>query len=231
MKISILVPIKERSSHYNVLYATVHKYILDVERDVEFIELFDEFEGESFAHKINRGMLKTEGDIVILHTDMYVLEDWWKGLFIYVEFGSGGIYGSKMVFANNPKIIQHFGGHITYDGDAIHPERGLVDMGQFDVAREVPFVTFGGCCIKRIVIDKVGYLDEAIYPWGYEDVDYCLRARKEGFKVVCTPATLWHSESKDAKTLESFDEIIKRNREYVMRKHNIKVEGGVPQWK
>lgn len=214
---------------FSVIRQTINKYILDMEGDDVVVDyLYNKFDGESFASKINRGMYGNTNDIVILHTDMVVLKDWFRSLKSFT-FNSG-VYGSKMVFSANPKVLQHFGGHITADADAIHPERGLVDMGQFEMSRDVPFVTFGGCWISRKVIDKVGYLDEAITPWGFEDVDYCLRAKREGFPVICTPALLWHDESRDAKTLTDLDGIIKRNRDYVMKKHNVKVLDGVPKW-
>ena len=226
--INILVPIKEISGHYEIMLSTVKKYI-GLE-NVNYVELFDEFEGESFAHKINRGILKTEGDIVILHTDMCVLEEWFKVLLVYVNTDRIGILGSKMMFASNPKVIQHFGGAITYNGDAVHPHRGVIDTGHYDYCNPVPFVTFGGCYIKRLAIDEVGYLDEAIQPWGGEDIDYCLRAAKQGFLVICTPATLWHDESKDAKTLPELDKIIKRNMDYVRKKHKLEIYNDIPKW-
>lgn len=40
--------------------------------------------------------------------------------------------------------------------------------------------------IKRLVIDKIGLLDEKYYIW-FEEVDYCLKAKKAGFKVVYSP--------------------------------------------
>lgn len=46
-----------------------------------------------------------------------------------------------------------------------------------------PFVAFVFVYIKREVIEKVGYLDERFEGYGCEDIDYCYRARKAGFKV------------------------------------------------
>jgi GT2 family glycosyltransferase len=41
--------------------------------------------------------------------------------------------------------------------------------------------------IKREVLDKIGYFDEA-YGMGYrEEIDFCFRARIAGYKVVSTP--------------------------------------------
>lgn len=45
-----------------------------------------------------------------------------------------------------------------------------------------------GACqmIRRTVIEKIGILDEAIF-YGPEDADYCLRARKAGWKTLYIP--------------------------------------------
>ena len=54
------------------------------------------------------------------------------------------------------------------------------------VTPEVQFVTYVGFVfiyIKREVIEKVGYLDERFKGYGTEDLEYCYRVRKAGFKI------------------------------------------------
>lgn len=46
---------------------------------------------------------------------------------------------------------------------------------------EVPFISFTCLYIPRMVLDAVGPLDEGFPGYGYEDTDYCLRARRAGF--------------------------------------------------
>ncbi len=58
-----------------------------------------------------------------------------------------------------------------------------------------------GCCllIKREVINKIGLIPE-IYFLYYEDVEWCLLAKKQGFKIVLAPsAIIYHKQSKSAK--------------------------------
>lgn len=45
---------------------------------------------------------------------------------------------------------------------------------------DVPFVSFTAAYIPRGVYDIVGRLEEGFPGYGYEDTDYCLRARKAG---------------------------------------------------
>ena len=56
-------------------------------------------------------------------------------------------------------------------------------------------VTFAAAYITRECWDDLGGLDEAMFPFGYEDVDFCLRARKRGWKVYyCAECRLIHKE-------------------------------------
>lgn len=54
--------------------------------------------------------------------------------------------------------------------------------------REVDYV-IGACqFIRRETMDQVGLLDERIF-YGPEDVDYCLRTHRQGWKVFYFPLT------------------------------------------
>lgn len=45
------------------------------------------------------------------------------------------------------------------------------------------FVGFVFVYIRREVIEKIGYLDERFEGYGWEDLDYCFRARRAGFMI------------------------------------------------
>jgi GT2 family glycosyltransferase len=65
----------------------------------------------------------------------------------------------------------------------------------------------GACMlVKREVIEKIGLMDEEYFLY-CEDVDWCLKARKAGYKcVVVLEAKIWHKVSSSAKA-ESFSYI------------------------
>lgn len=66
--------------------------------------------------------------------------------------------------------------------------------------RDVGYV-IGACqLIRREVFDRVGLLDERIF-YGPEDVDFCLRAQLDGWRVVYEPrAVVEHRERRITKT-------------------------------
>ena len=68
-------------------------------------------------------------------------------------------------------------------------------MGYHDQSHE-DYQTGCALLIRREAIEKIGLLDESYLAY-FEDVDFCLRAKKSGFKVVCVQKTkIWHKVSR-----------------------------------
>lgn len=68
-------------------------------------------------------------------------------------------------------------------------------MARLHVRQSLTAVTGACMLISRACIDKVGNLDEQAFAIAYNDVDFCLRAVSQGFRVVWTPfATLIYYE-------------------------------------
>jgi len=84
-----------------------------------------------------------------------------------------GISGGKLVFPDNRLQVL-----VRKNKD--YSEK---DKGQYDFIKEVPSV-WGACIIiKSTVIRKIGYYDENFF-YGPNDIDFCLRAGKNGFKII-----------------------------------------------
>lgn len=85
-------------------------------------------------------------------------------------------------------------------------------------------VTFFCVLIATSVVHKVGLLDEVFFPGGYEDDDYCLRARKLGYKIHLARDVFihhWGSASFGQLQHEYFNERALRNRNYLETKHGV----------
>ncbi|RLC78223.1 MAG: hypothetical protein DRJ03_25585 [Chloroflexi bacterium] len=74
------------------------------------------------------------------------------------------------------------------------------DTGQFgDTPREMDFVTGCALLVKRDVLQRVGLLDDRFFTY-YEETEWCVRARRAGFKIVHVPtAKMWHKIPLDAR--------------------------------
>jgi GT2 family glycosyltransferase len=74
--------------------------------------------------------------------------------------------------------------------------RDGLDRGTVRLIRTVSAITGACLMIRREVYREIGGLDEDELPTSFNDVDLCLRLRKAGYRIVCTPlAQLYHHES------------------------------------
>ena len=166
-------------------------------------------------------------DIFILHSDMYSMaededNEWFDKVLKYVEkYPEAGMFGCLLLYPAKDEdgniFIQSAGGKFT-DGNPDHFGSGIcletqgkfkeeteIDTGQYDHVREVAWTTFGGIYIRREVFNKLGNFSPE-YEWTYNrDVDYCLLARKAGFKIYQIPVRLIHFESRDNKIIKAND--------------------------
>ena len=94
------------------------------------------------------------------------------------------------------KVIWYAGGNIDLQ-NIIGKHIGVdeVDKGQFSKSREVDFATGACMLVKREVFEKIGYFDEKYFLY-LEDMDFCVRAKKAGFKILFEPkAVVWHKNA------------------------------------
>lgn len=77
--------------------------------------------------------------------------------------------------------------------------------------------------IRRDVIDAIGGIDEDFNPWGFEDNDYCLRARVAGFQPrIALDCFIRHLGSRSAKAAKlDYNALLLRNWETFKRKWDL----------
>ncbi|MDH7476718.1 MAG: glycosyltransferase family 2 protein [Microgenomates group bacterium] len=85
------------------------------------------------------------------------------------------------------KVIWYAGGQIDWkNAFTFHQKVDEVDNGIDQNCQETEFIT--GCllCFNKKVVEKVGFWDEKYFLY-YEDADYCVRAKRAGFKLFYNP--------------------------------------------
>jgi len=108
-----------------------------------------------------------------------------------------GIVSMKVYYLNQPNKFWFAGGaKINWlKGYFYNSGQDQFDSGQFDNNKKIDSVPGGFTFIKRKVIEKVGKLDERYFIY-FEDPDWCLRAKRKGFKIAFAPkAKVWHDAS------------------------------------
>jgi len=164
-----------------------------------------------------------KGDIIILlNNDTYVDENWVSEIVKAAENPKVGIIGCKLYFANT-NVIQSAGASLHPSGYWNSRAEGAFqeDNGQLNGIKDVDFVSGAALAIKRAVINRIGLLDPNFYSY-YEDVDWCYRAKKAGYRVcVANKAVVYHfvSVSWGSKLFKQ-SYLCERNRLYFIIKHH-----------
>jgi hypothetical protein len=191
-------------------------------KNIENVQLIENKKNLGYSKAVNIGIKTVPNgtDIVLLNNDTEIIEkDWLKKLQIQAYSDEKiGVAGVKIL--KDDGIIQHCGAYIpidTYWGQ--QTAGGQVDINQYDEIYDVESVVFACVYIKEQVIRKIGLLCEDFFAY-FEDTDYCLRASKEGFKVVmCGSIRILHSENSSTKINKvSFSNIFLKSQDIFKKK-------------
>lgn len=160
--------------------------------------------GIKFALKNNYEAIIIINNDVIVDKDFahYLIETAKKADIISPKiYFAPGFEFHKSRYKNNElgKVIWYAGGQIDWDnilGNHIGVDE--VDIGQFNKGKEIDFATGACMFIKKEVFEKIGLFDEKYFLY-LEDMDFCHRAKKAGFKIIFEPkAILWHKNAQSA---------------------------------
>ena len=147
----------------------------------------------------NLGAGKASGDVLLFLNDdtEAVSPDWLNEMLGWVQHPGIGIVGAQLLWKNGR--IQHGGDVIGMNGFADHLFTGANPyewtlMGSPHWYRNVSAVTGACLMIRRDLFERVGGFNEAFHLCG-SDVELCLRVRRAGHRIVCTPfAGVLHHE-------------------------------------
>ena len=119
--------------------------------------------------------------ILMFNTDMIVKDALWVRKLVDLAESDEkiGLVGCKLLYPNGR--IQHAG--IKASFFPVNIGRGEADRGQYDRINEVDGVTAALVLIRASILARVALFDEQFYN-GFDDTDFCLRAREAGFKIM-----------------------------------------------
>lgn len=139
--------------------------------------------------------------LIFLNNDTVVLaQEWCLELAAHAMRPDVGAAGARLLYGDG--TIQHAGVLVGIEGVAGHECVGdtLFDGGYFGrshLLRSTLAVTGACLATRKEIFDKVGGFDELDLKVAFNDVDYCMKLRKAGYRVVYNPfAVLYHMESK-----------------------------------
>lgn len=145
--------------------------------------------------------------LVLLNNDTAIIQnDWIENLLNHAQRPEVGIVGAKLLYPNGR--IQHAGVVLGLRGPADHPFIGRAgdDRGYLNrLIADQNYTTVTAACmmVRKEVYETVGGLDEKNFRVSYNDVDFCLKVREQGFLTVWTPyASVMHEGSVSQKKVD-----------------------------
>src|SRR6185312_5701379 len=170
-------------------FRTLRHRVLPFEEPFNFSRL------NNFAAKQARG-----GYLVLLNNDTEVVAgEWLPSMLELCQLEGIGIVGAKLYYPD--RTIQHAGVVLGLSGgvaDHSHKHfsgRSYGYFGALKCIRNYSAVTAACMMVRKEVFDAVGGFDEQLQV-AFNDVDFCLRVRDQGYRIVWTPyCELIHHES------------------------------------
>jgi GT2 family glycosyltransferase len=203
--------IVETSTYANYEVVVVTDGVLDPALEARLREIAGDrlrlipFEGPfNFSAKINRGVVHSEGELLLLlNDDMEVVAPKWiERMAMYLELEKIGAVGARLILEDGRP--QHVGILFENGGYPGHIYHGFSPgfrgySNNVLVAQNYLAVTAACLMTTREAFDEVGGFSTT-FPNNYNDMDFCLKLRTTGRRVVYDPDTvLYHFESSSRK--------------------------------
>ena len=174
----------------------------------DYLHLIKNNRNYGFAGGANIGMRYALNNLnpdylLLLHNDTIIHPEFLTEMIKVAEADPAiGIAGAKVYYYDEPDRLQYVWGKIDLWEEIIAVTsvivrerimgRKEIDSGQHDSIQEVEHIASWCALIKRKVVESIGLLNER-YFFGWDDIDYCLRAREDGYKITYVPkAKVWH---------------------------------------
>ena len=155
----------------------------------------------NFSRLNNEAAKLATGDLILmLNNDIEPIHsDWLSEMVRQLNRPGVGAVGAKLYYPDD--TIQHCGVTVGIGGVAGHFEKRLPREanGYFNrpnLLHNASAVTAACLLTTKEIFNLVGGLDEENLAIAFNDVDFCLKIREAGYRIVVTPfAELYHHES------------------------------------
>lgn len=221
--VSVIIPNKDEkdtlkacidSLKNNTIYKNFEIIIIENNStSKEIFEYYKELSKENNIHLLkwkkefnysainNFGARHAKGEyLLFLNNDVTSINPDWMGEILGVcQRREVGAVGVKLIYPDN--TIQHAGCVVGIGGIAGHmfvdmPADRTGYLHKASLMQDMSAVTAACMMVKRTVFEKAGGFTEELAV-AFNDVDFCLKVRREGYLVVYDPyAQLYHMESK-----------------------------------
>lgn len=139
-----------------------------------------------------------------------------------------GIVGPTVFDFKNREKIQSAGGRIYWNRGFAPHFTDEDDIKLINRIREVDYIMGCALLIKCEVIKNIGLLNKNYFAY-WEETDWCVRAKKAGYRIVHVPsARIWHKGGSTSKKTSGFFEYqMARNMFWFMKAHTTRRQYGL----
>lgn len=217
---------KETFEYYNEIQNTNSK--------IRVVYWNDKF---NYALINNFGFENAKGEyVILLNNDIEVIsENWIEEMLMLAQRKDVGAVGAMLYYPDD--TIQHAGVIVGVGGVAGHahkyfPRGSYGYMSRGAITQNFSAVTFACVMIPSSVYKQVDGIDSG-FQVAFNDVDMCMRIRKNDYLIVFTPyAELYHYESKSRGTEDTPEKVKRFNSEIdrFQQRWKAELEAGDPYY-
>ena len=159
-----------------------------------------------YTKTINRGMKLSDAQyVLILNSDTIVTDNWLDKMINVMKnndkIGIIGPLSNAATWQNIPRLRNNQGDfsiNKLRKNISLEKMNQIVEISSKKFFPSVPLVNGFCMMIRREVINKIGYMNEEMFPLGYgEEIDYCIRAKKAGFDLaIADNVYIYHVKTK-----------------------------------
>ncbi|HEX4998850.1 MAG TPA: glycosyltransferase [Terriglobia bacterium] len=179
-----------------------------------------------FLRAVNQAAAEARGRfLVLLNNDAQLLPGSLDAALETLESADDiGAVGGKVVFLDGS--LQEAGSVIWRDGSCQGYGRGDVPYAsQYMFRRDVDYCSGAFLVTPMEIWRRLGGFDEAYRPAYYEETDYCMRLRREGYRVVYEPgAVVLHHEFASAGSTESAIAMQRERQRIFVQRHQVALQ-------
>lgn len=194
-----------------------------IEKKFPHVKLILSDKNLGFAGGNNLAIKNSTGDFILfLNNDTVVDPGFLLPLINVLRHPSVGLVSPKIKY-HNSNLLQYAGSSTLCKLTGRSKRFGFKeeDNGQFDIKKETGLAHGAAMMTKKSVINDIGLMSEEYFLY-YEEVDWCYKIKKAGYKIWFIPkSTVYHKASLSTNKLSSLKTFyMNRNRILFMRKHS-----------
>lgn len=154
------------------------------------VKIIENKKNLGFARGCNVGiryaLKQGAGSVVLLNPDTVVEKRFLRSFLKPLLKNRADIVAPVIKFKRAGEWVYDLGGKVNW---WLGRPKHLESNKKGDRKQEVDYVSGCAMLVKQPVFEKIGFLDEKFFLY-FEDVDFCLRAKKAGFKIAVEPKSV-----------------------------------------